>query len=49
MVADERGHPVELRAPEAAALVEADGIEPELGQVLVALTWTCGGSARSLE
>ena len=37
MLADEGGHPVELRTPEAAALVEADGVEPELGQVLVAL------------
>ena len=37
MIADEPGHPVELRTPEAAALVEADGIEPELGHVLVAL------------
>ena len=37
MVADERGHPVELRTPETAALVEADGFEPEIGQVLVAL------------
>ena len=37
MFADERGHPVELRASEAAALVEADGIKPELGEVLGAL------------
>ena len=37
MFADERGHPVELRASEAAALVAADGIKPELGEVLVAL------------
>src|SRR5262245_4773354 len=36
MLADEGGHPVELRAPEAAALVKADGVEPELGQILVA-------------
>jgi len=31
MLADEGGQPVELRAPEAAALVKADGVEPELG------------------
>ena len=37
MLADKRRDPVQLRAPEAAALVEADGVEPELGQVLVAL------------
>ena len=37
MLADERGDPVELRTPEASALVEADRIEPELGKVLVAL------------
>src|SRR5574338_836377 len=37
MLADERGHAVELRTTEAAALMQADGIEPELGHVLVAL------------
>jgi len=37
VLADEGGYPVELRTPEAAALVESDGVEPELGQVLVAL------------
>lgn len=37
VLADEGCHPVEFRPPEAAALVEADGIKPELGQVLVAL------------
>ena len=35
MLADERGHAVQLCAAEAAALVEADGVKPELGQVLV--------------
>lgn len=37
MLADEGGHPVEFRPPEAAAFVEADGIAPELRQILVAL------------
>ena len=37
MLADEAGHPVQFCAPEAAALVEAHGVEPELGQVVVAL------------
>ena|SRR5215207_8432709 len=31
VLADEGGHPVKFRTPEAAALVQADGIEPELG------------------
>ena len=37
MLADQRSDPVQLRAPEPAALVEADGVKPEFGQVLIAL------------
>ena len=37
MLTDEDGHTVEFCAAKATALVEADGFEPELGQVLVPL------------
>jgi hypothetical protein len=49
VLAGEGGDPVELRPPAAAALVEANGSSQNLARFASRSTWTCGGSARSLE